>query len=76
MGEKFDRAATKEIKAGGYVFIPAGSTMFGYTPDAAIVQIHGVGPFHIHWRDGNTWRDNPKTLDDPDAPSVFKFKKG
>ncbi|MEX2272672.1 MAG: cupin domain-containing protein [Vicinamibacterales bacterium] len=76
VGDKFDRAAMKEIKAGGYAFIPKGSTMFGYTPEAAIVQVHGVGPFHIHWRAGNTWRDSLKTLDDPDAASVFKFKKG
>lgn len=76
VGEKFDRAAMKEMKAGSYAFIPKGSTMFGYTPDAAIVQVHGVGPFHIHWRAGNTWRDSLKTLDDPDAGSVFKFKKG
>ncbi len=76
VGEKFDRAAMKEIKVGGYAFIPKGSTMFGYTPEAAIVQVHGVGPFHIHWRAGNTWRDSLKTLDDPDASSVFKFKKG
>ncbi|MBA2527036.1 MAG: cupin domain-containing protein [Pyrinomonadaceae bacterium] len=76
VGEKFDRAAMKQLKAGGYAFIPKGSTMFGYTPEAAIVQVHGVGPFHIHWRAGNTWRDSLKTLDDLDAGSVFKFKKG
>jgi hypothetical protein len=76
VGEKFDRAAMKELKAGSYVFIPRGRTMFGWTPDAAIVQVHGVGPFHIHWRAGDTWRDTLKTLDDPDAGSVFKFKKG
>jgi quercetin dioxygenase-like cupin family protein len=76
VGETFDRSAMTEIKAGGYVFIPKGSTMFGYTPDAAIVQVHGVGPFHIHWRAGSSWRDALKTLDDPDAVSVFKFKKG
>jgi len=75
VGEKFERATMKELKAGGYAFIPKGSTMFGYTPEAAIVQVHGVGPFHIHWRAGNTWRDSLKTLDDPDAGSVFKFKK-
>src|SRR5918994_4460993 len=76
VGEKFDRAAMKELKAGGYAFIPKGSTMFGFTPEAAIVQVHGGGPFHIQWRAGNTWRDSLKTLDDPDAASVFKFKKG
>jgi len=41
-----------------------------------IVQVHGVGPFHIHWRAGNAWRDTLKTLDDPDAGTIFKFTKG
>ena len=76
VGEKFDRSAMKELKAGSYAFIPKGSTMFGWTPEAAIVQVHRVGPFHIHWRDGAGWRDRLKTLDDADAASVFKFKKG
>jgi quercetin dioxygenase-like cupin family protein len=76
VGEKYDRAAMKEMKAGSYAFIPKGSTMFGYTPEAAIVQVHGIGPFHIHWRAGSQWRDTLKTLDDPDAGIVFKFKKG
>jgi quercetin dioxygenase-like cupin family protein len=76
VGEKFDRAAMKELKAGSYAFIPKGSTMFGWTPEAAIVQVHGVGPFHIHWRAGASWRDTLKMLDDPDAASVFKFRKG
>jgi quercetin dioxygenase-like cupin family protein len=76
VGDKFDRAAMKEMKAGSYAFIPKGSTMFGYTPEAAIVQVHGVGPFHIHWRAGTSWRDSLKTLDSPDAATTFKFRKG
>lgn len=76
IGEKFDKALTTEIKAGGYAFIPKGTTMFGFTPEAAIVQVHGVGPFHIHWRAGSKWRDTLGTLDDPDAARVFKFRKG
>lgn len=76
VGEKFARAAMKEIRTGGYAFIPKGSTMFGYIPDGAIVQVHGVGPFHIHWRAGTRWLDRYKTLDDIDAASIFKFKKG
>ena len=76
VGEKYDRAAMQEMKAGSYAFIPKGSTMFGYTPEAAIVQVHGVGPFHIHWRAGSQWRDRLRTLDDPDAATVFKFRKG
>jgi quercetin dioxygenase-like cupin family protein len=76
VGEKFDRAAMTELKAGSYAFIPKGSTMFGYTPDAAVVQVHGVGPFHIHWRAGNQWRDSLTTLDSANAAEVFEFKKG
>ncbi|HEY0098801.1 MAG TPA: cupin domain-containing protein [Pyrinomonadaceae bacterium] len=76
VGDKFDRAALKEMKAGSYAFIPKGSTMFGYTPEAAIVQVQGVGPFHIHWRAGTNWRDSLKTLDSPDATTIFKFRKG
>ena len=76
VGETFDRGAMKELKAGSYAFIPKGSTMFGWTPEAAIVQVHGVGPFHIHWRNGAGWRDRLTTRDDPNAASVFRFKKG
>lgn len=76
VGEKFDRAAMQELKTGGYAFIPKGSTMFGYTPEAAIVQVHGVGPFHIHWRAGSEWRDRLRTLDDPDAANAFRYRKG
>lgn len=76
VSEKFDRAALKEIKAGGYAFIPAGSTMFGYIPDGAIVQVHGTGPFHIYWREGADFHRGHKTLDDPEAARHFKFKKG
>jgi len=75
VGEKYDRSAMTELKAGGYAFIPKGRTMFGWTPEAAIVQVHGVGPFHIHWRAGAGWRDTLKTLDDADAASVFQFKE-
>ena len=74
--ERCDRSVMKELRTGSYAFIPKGSTMCGYTPEAAVVQVHGVGPFHIHWRAGNTWRDALKTLDSPDAASVFKFRKG
>ena len=76
VGDKYDRAVMKELKTGSYAFIPKGSIMFGYTPDAAIVQVHGIGPFHIHWRAGEHWQDDLKTLDSPDAARVFKFKRG
>ena len=76
VSEKFDRALMKEIRTGGYAFIPKGSTMYGYIPDGAIVQVHGTGPFHIYWRAGASWHKGHKTLDDPEAAHHFKFRKG
>jgi mannose-6-phosphate isomerase-like protein (cupin superfamily) len=76
VGDDFDRSKVTELKAGSYAFIPKGSTMFGFTPEAAVVQVHGIGPFHIHWRAGKEWRTGLTTLDDPNAASVFKFKRG
>jgi hypothetical protein len=70
IGEKFDMSALQELKTGGYAFAPKGSSMFAYSPDGAVVQVHGVGPFAIDWRGGL------HTLDDADAAAVFKFTKG
>jgi hypothetical protein len=70
VGETWDRAALRELKAGDYAFARAGSTMFGYCPDGAIVQVQGTGPFHIHWLHGS------RTLDDANAADTFTFKRG
>lgn len=70
VGETWDSAALHALTPGTYAFAPAGSTMFGYSPDAAVVQVHGIGPFHIHWREGMA------TLDDPGGSARFRFRKG
>lgn len=70
LGEEYRPEALRELKTGTYAFAPKGSTMYGYSPNGAIVQVHGVGPFHIHWKGGL------HTLDDPDASSVFRFARG
>lgn len=70
VGEKFDRAALMELETGSYAFIPRGSTIFSYTPEQAIVQFHGVGPFDTHY---------PvvmKILSEPNDKAAFKFKMG
>ena len=69
-GERFDRAKLTPLPAGSYAFAPKGTTMFAWAPEAAVVQVHGVGPFHIHWRGGM------RTLDDPGAETAFRFRKG
>ena len=70
LGENFDAGALHELKTGSYAFAPKGSWMFGYAPDGAIVQIHGTGPFRIHWHNG------VKTLNDSDARSTFRYQRG
>jgi quercetin dioxygenase-like cupin family protein len=69
VGEDHDDAAATKLTAGGYAFAPAGSSMHGYSPDGAVVQVHGVGPFEIAWRGGL------QTLDDPDAKDTFRYRK-
>ena len=59
-----------ELKTGTYAFAPKGTWMFGYASEGAVVQVHGVGPFQIHWHDG------AKTLNDSDASSTFRLKRG
>jgi len=68
VADKWERAALTPLRAGDYAFAPKGSTMFGWCPDGAIVQVHGIGPFQIHWHHGL------KTLDD--AGSTFTFRRG
>ena len=70
LGDEYKPQALQELKAGSYAFAPKGSTMFGHSPTGAIVQVHGVGPFRIHWHGGL------HTLDDSDARSVFRFTRG
>jgi len=70
LGEEFKAEALQELKAGTYAFAPKGSVMFGYSPTGAVVQMHGIGPFRIHWHEGL------HTLDDPEAKSVFQFARG
>jgi quercetin dioxygenase-like cupin family protein len=69
LGERYEATALKELNTGSYAFAPKGTWMFGYAPEEAVVQVHGVGPFQIHWHDG------AKTLDDADAGVTFHFKR-
>ena len=70
VGDTWDKSKLNELRTGDYAFAPKGSTMFGYCPDGAIVQVHGIGPFQIHFLHGT------KTLDDADASATFTFKRG
>ena len=69
-GDTFDSTALRELRSGSYAFAPKGASMFGYARDSAIVQVSGIGPFHIRWRDGL------RTLDDSMAASPFLYRRG
>src|ERR1051326_5381613 len=49
-GPEFDRAKLKCLGPGGYAFFPKGTTIFGESAEPATVQVHGIGPFHLHWK--------------------------
>ena len=70
VGDTWDPARLQALTPGTYAFAPAGSTMYGSSPDGAVVQVHGIGPFHLRWKNGLV------TLDDPDGPAGFRYRKG
>ena len=45
MGDKFDKAAMKELPAGGYALLPAEMRHFAMATTNATIQVHGMGPF-------------------------------
>src|SRR5436190_1188401 len=47
MGEKFDKATMKDLPAGGYALLPAEMRHYAMAKTAAIVQVHGMGPFSL-----------------------------
>lgn len=63
MGEKFDAATMKALPAGGFVLLPAEMRHYAMAKTAAIVQVHGMGPFQLTYV-------NP--ADDPSARGAAK----
>lgn len=59
VGETFDPATAKQLPAGGFLVIPAGTPHFGWAQEESIVQVHGLGPSRIMYV-------NP--ADDPHRP--------
>ena len=47
MGDKFDKAVMKDLPVGGYALLPAEMRHFALAKTAAIVQVHGMGPFAL-----------------------------
>jgi quercetin dioxygenase-like cupin family protein len=58
MGEKFDKASTKELTAGSFGFWPAGMRHFAWANGDTVLQLHGVGPWTITYVNAS---DDPRT---------------
>jgi hypothetical protein len=63
MGEKFNRAATRPMKAGSFGFWPIGMRHFAWTTGDTVLQLHGRGPWTVTYV-------NP--ADDPRRAAVAK----
>ena len=69
-GEEFDRGKLVKLGPGGYAFFPKGTMIWGEVPEGAVVQVHGIGPFELHWKHPT------RTFESPDANRIFKYKTG
>lgn len=49
MGEKFDKAAMKNMTAGSYAMMPAEMRHFAMAKTEVTVQVHGMGPFVLNY---------------------------
>jgi quercetin dioxygenase-like cupin family protein len=51
-GDKFDRAKASTYRSGDAFIVPVGMPMYAFTAkDESVLQIHGVGPWGIHYLD-------------------------
>ena len=52
IGDKYEPAKAAAYQRGDGFMVPIGMPMFGYTKnEASIIQIHGVGPWGLHYLD-------------------------
>jgi quercetin dioxygenase-like cupin family protein len=47
MGDKFDESTMRALPAGGFVLLPAQMHHYAMAKTAAVVQVHGTGPFQL-----------------------------
>lgn len=48
-GDTIDKSKATELPAGGYTAMPAKMHHYAFMPGPGIIQIHGQGPFDIHY---------------------------
>lgn len=50
LGESFDESKAGKLPTGGYAVMEIGTRHFAFTRDeGAVVQLHGIGPWGIHY---------------------------
>ena len=49
MGDKLDKKHGQALKTGGFFTVPPNMNHYAWTSSAAIIQIHGNGPFQINY---------------------------
>ena len=69
-GDVFDRAALREMNVGDYAMMPKQMRHFAWSKGDTVVQVHGIGPFKIHFVD--PWL----FLSRPSDTGRFRFKEG
>jgi len=47
LGETFDESKASKLPTGGLAVMAIGTRHFAYTKEAAVIQIHGIGPWGI-----------------------------
>ncbi len=57
MGEKFDESRLQDLGPGGFVALPPGHRHFAASNGETTIQLHGIGPWKIHYVNPN---DDPR----------------
>ncbi len=70
-GDRFDRAALREMHVGDYGFVPKKMLHFAWSRGETVIQVHGISPFEILPPAGEKWI----SLSDSRSASVFKYKR-
>ena len=50
-GEKFDKAALKQLPVGSISIFPTGCPMFGFAKEETVIQVNAEGPWGINYID-------------------------
>lgn len=48
-GERFDPKALREMPTGSFAYVPTGHRHFATVKGESIIQLHGTGPWEIHY---------------------------